>query len=118
MGLEKPVIGFHRRLGHETRRADIEYFVEFLQHAQLPGNILRMCARPVGENEFFFENKDGRIVLLFPMQDKVLIGTDYSPDDTSSPEYDMEVVQGFLHMTDEQFFCINQFCHVGSVGGG
>jgi glycerol-3-phosphate dehydrogenase len=29
----------------------------------------------IGENEFFFENKDGRIVLLFPLQDRVLIGT-------------------------------------------
>ncbi len=29
----------------------------------------------LGENEFFFENKDGRIVLLFPMHDRVLIGT-------------------------------------------
>jgi glycerol-3-phosphate dehydrogenase len=26
-------------------------------------------------NEFFFENKDGRIVLLFPLYDRVLIGT-------------------------------------------
>ena len=26
-------------------------------------------------NEFFFENKDGRIVLLFPLHDRVLIGT-------------------------------------------
>jgi len=29
----------------------------------------------IGENEFFFENADGRIVLIFPMQDRVLIGT-------------------------------------------
>ncbi|MBK7319142.1 glycerol-3-phosphate dehydrogenase/oxidase [Candidatus Villigracilis affinis] len=29
----------------------------------------------IGENEFFFENKDGRIVLLFPLQDRVMIGT-------------------------------------------
>jgi len=29
----------------------------------------------IGGNEFFFENKDGRIVLLFPLFDKVLIGT-------------------------------------------
>ncbi|MCJ7623203.1 MAG: glycerol-3-phosphate dehydrogenase/oxidase [Anaerolineaceae bacterium] len=29
----------------------------------------------IGENEFFFENQDGRIVLIFPLKDRVLIGT-------------------------------------------
>ena len=29
----------------------------------------------IGDNEFFFENKDGRIVLIFPLFDKVLVGT-------------------------------------------
>jgi glycerol-3-phosphate dehydrogenase len=29
----------------------------------------------IGEDEFFFENSDGRIVLIFPLQDKVMIGT-------------------------------------------
>ncbi|MBK8417657.1 MAG: hypothetical protein IPL17_02140 [Anaerolineales bacterium] len=29
----------------------------------------------IGGNEFFFENKDGRIVLIFPLFDRVLIGT-------------------------------------------
>jgi glycerol-3-phosphate dehydrogenase len=29
----------------------------------------------IAGNEFFFENKDGRIVLLFPLVDRVLIGT-------------------------------------------
>jgi glycerol-3-phosphate dehydrogenase len=29
----------------------------------------------IGENEFFFENKDGRIVLIFPLYDRVLVGT-------------------------------------------
>jgi glycerol-3-phosphate dehydrogenase len=33
----------------------------------------------IGENEFFFENKDGRIVLIFPLADKVLIGTSDLP---------------------------------------
>ncbi len=31
--------------------------------------------RAIGENEFFFENEDGRIVLIFPLLDKVMIGT-------------------------------------------
>lgn len=29
----------------------------------------------IGDNEFFFENKDGRIVLICPLFDRVLIGT-------------------------------------------
>jgi glycerol-3-phosphate dehydrogenase len=29
----------------------------------------------IGDHEFFFENKDGRIVLILPLQEKVLIGT-------------------------------------------
>jgi glycerol-3-phosphate dehydrogenase len=33
----------------------------------------------IGENEFFFENKDGRIVLIFPLLDKVIIGTSDIP---------------------------------------
>lgn len=33
----------------------------------------------VGEHEFFFENKDGRIVLILPLADKVLVGTSDLP---------------------------------------
>ncbi|PWH14911.1 MAG: FAD-dependent oxidoreductase [Anaerolineae bacterium] len=33
----------------------------------------------IGKNEFFFENKDGRIVLIFPFYDKVIIGTSDIP---------------------------------------
>ncbi|MFZ5858630.1 MAG: glycerol-3-phosphate dehydrogenase/oxidase [Chloroflexota bacterium] len=33
----------------------------------------------IGENEFFFENKDGRIVLIFPLYDKVILGTSDLP---------------------------------------
>lgn len=33
----------------------------------------------IGENEIFFENKDGRIVLIFPLLDKVMIGTSDIP---------------------------------------
>ncbi len=29
----------------------------------------------IGDHEFFFENDDGRIVLIFPLLDKVLVGT-------------------------------------------
>ena len=33
----------------------------------------------IGANEFFFENKDGRIVLIFPFHDKVIIGSSDIP---------------------------------------
>ena len=33
----------------------------------------------IGENELFFENKDGRIVLIFPLLDKVIVGTSDIP---------------------------------------
>ena len=33
----------------------------------------------ISENELFFENKDGRIVLIFPLLDKVIIGTSDLP---------------------------------------
>ncbi len=33
----------------------------------------------IGANEFFFENNDGRIVLIFPFHDKVLIGASDIP---------------------------------------
>jgi glycerol-3-phosphate dehydrogenase len=35
--------------------------------------------RAIGDHEFFFENKDGRIVLIFPLFDKVMIGTSDIP---------------------------------------
>jgi len=33
----------------------------------------------IGDHEFFFENNDGRIVLIFPLYDRVLIGTSDIP---------------------------------------
>ena len=42
-----------------------------LQHPQLRAAI--------GQNEFFFENNDGRIVLIFPFYDKVIIGSSDIP---------------------------------------
>ncbi|HPS42199.1 MAG TPA: glycerol-3-phosphate dehydrogenase/oxidase [Anaerolineaceae bacterium] len=41
----------------------------------------------IGEHEFFFENKDGRIVLLFPFFDKVIIGTSDLPIDDPDNAY-------------------------------
>lgn len=37
--------------------------------------------KAIGENEFFFENKDGRIVLIFPLFDRVIIGATDTPVD-------------------------------------
>ena len=51
----------------------------------------------IGGNEFFFENRDGRIVLLFPLYDKVLIGTSdipvENPDEARCTEEEIEYFQ-------------------------
>ena len=53
----------------------------------------------VGNNEFFFENKDGRIVLLLPFFDKVIIGTSDLPiDDPDSATCTPDEVQYFLDL--------------------
>ncbi len=58
----------------------------------------------IGDNEFFFENNDGRIVLIFPLFDKVLIGTSdiaaANPDDIVCTE---EEVDYFIHLADRVF---------------
>ena len=58
----------------------------------------------IGDNEFFFENKDGRIVLIFPLQDRVLIGTSDikidHPDDANCTD---EEVDYFLELTARVF---------------
>ena len=58
----------------------------------------------IKEYEFFFENKDGRIVLIFPLFDKVLIGTSdlpiEDPDDARCTE---EEVDYFLDMIKTVF---------------
>lgn len=58
----------------------------------------------IGENEFFFENKDGRIVLIFPLQDRVLIGTsDIKIDHPDEARCTEEEVDYFLEMTARVF---------------
>lgn len=37
--------------------------------------------KAIGRNEFFFENRDGRIVLIYPLHDRVLVGTTDIPID-------------------------------------
>jgi glycerol-3-phosphate dehydrogenase len=60
--------------------------------------------RAIGDNEFFFENKDGRIVLIFPLYDRVLIGTSDipvdSPDDAVCTDAEIDY---FLDMVKRIF---------------
>lgn len=60
--------------------------------------------KAIGEHEFFFENKDGRIVLIFPLYDKVLIGTSdipiENPDESRCTE---EEIEYFLEMVEKVF---------------
>jgi glycerol-3-phosphate dehydrogenase len=48
----------------------------------------------IGEHEFFFENQDGRFVLIFPLEDRVLVGTTdiriSDPNDTVITEEEIE----------------------------
>lgn len=48
----------------------------------------------IKDHEFFFENKDGRIVLIFPLMDKVMIGTSdiriEHPDEAYCTEAEIE----------------------------
>ena len=58
----------------------------------------------IGEHEFFFENDDGRIVLIFPLFDKVLIGTsDILVSDPEDAYCTDEEVDYFLALTRRIF---------------
>lgn len=55
----------------------------------------------IGDHEFFFENGDGRLVLIFPLEDKVLIGTSDlrvdDPDQVAITEEEIEYFFGMIH---------------------
>jgi glycerol-3-phosphate dehydrogenase len=58
----------------------------------------------IGDHEFFFENKDGRIVLIFPLFDKVMVGTsDLLVEDPDSVRCTDEEVEYFLGMIGRVF---------------
>ena len=58
----------------------------------------------IGDHEFFFENKDGRIVLIFPLFDKVMIGTSDLPiDDPDAARCTEEEVDYFIEMVGRVF---------------
>jgi len=58
----------------------------------------------IGDHEFFFENSDGRIVLIYPLFDRVLIGTSdlpvEEPDEVRCTE---EEIDYFLELTRRVF---------------
>jgi glycerol-3-phosphate dehydrogenase len=58
----------------------------------------------IGDHEFFFENKDGRIVLIFPLFDKVMIGTSDIPiEDPDSVHCTEDEVDYFTEMIRHVF---------------
>jgi glycerol-3-phosphate dehydrogenase len=60
--------------------------------------------KTIGDNEFFFENKDGRIVLIFPLYDHVLIGTSDIPvDHPDEARCTDEEIQYFLDLVKRVF---------------
>src|SRR6185369_12088305 len=60
--------------------------------------------RTIGDHEFFFENKDGRIVLIFPLYDRVLIGTSDIPvDNPDEVRCTEEEIEYFLEMVRRVF---------------
>ena len=74
-------------------------------HLILHHDILREA---IGDHEFFFENDDGRIVLIYPLYDRVLIGTSdipaAGPDDVRCTD---EEIDYFLDMVKRVFPDIN-----------
>ncbi len=58
----------------------------------------------IGDHEFFFENKDGRIVLIYPLYDRVLVGTSDIPiENPDQARCTPEEVQYFLELVDRVF---------------
>ena len=58
----------------------------------------------IGNNEFFFENKDGRIVLIFPFYDKVIIGTSDIPiTDPDAVRCTEDEVDYFINLVSRVF---------------
>jgi len=87
----------NQRLGQSTRLiGGTKGSHLVLEHAELRAAI--------GDNEFFFENNDGRIVLIFPLFDKVLIGTSDIPiQDPDQARCTEEEVDYFLGMIARVF---------------
>ncbi len=70
-------------------------------HLVLDHPALRHAIR---DHEFFFENRDGRIVLIFPLEDKVIVGTSDIPvDDPDSVRCTPQEEQYFLDLVSRVF---------------
>jgi len=87
----------NRALGCETRLiGGTKGSHLVLDHAEL--------RQAIGEHEFFFENKDGRIVLIFPLYDRVLVGTsDVAVEDADAVRCTDEEVDYFLGLVKRVF---------------
>jgi glycerol-3-phosphate dehydrogenase len=60
--------------------------------------------KAIGNEEFFFENKDGRIVLIFPFYDKCIIGTSDLPiEDADKARCTPEEEQYFIDLVARVF---------------
>jgi glycerol-3-phosphate dehydrogenase len=58
----------------------------------------------IGDHEFFFENQDGRIVLIFPLEDKVLVGTsDIRIEDPNEAHCTEDEIDYFISMIKHVF---------------
>jgi glycerol-3-phosphate dehydrogenase len=58
----------------------------------------------IGDCELFFENKDGRIVLIYPLKDKVLVGSsDIRVDDPDTARCTEEEIDYFFEMVTKVF---------------
>ena len=67
-----------------------------VEHAEL--------RKAIGDHEFFFENEDGRIVLIFPLYDRVLIGTSDIPvEHPDEAQCTDEEIEYFLRLTRRIF---------------
>ena len=67
-----------------------------LDHAELRAAL--------GDHEFFFENKDGRIVLIFPLGDRTIVGTSDTPvEDPESVRCTPEEEEYFIEMIARVF---------------
>lgn len=70
-------------------------------HIVLENTRLRQA---IGDHEFFFENKDGRMVLIFPLGDRILIGTsDLRADNPDDVSITQDEVRYFFDMLKRVF---------------
>jgi glycerol-3-phosphate dehydrogenase len=60
--------------------------------------------KAIGDNEFFFENYDGRIVLIYPLFDRILIGTSDIPvENPDDARVTNDEINYFLDMVQHIF---------------